>query len=81
MDREDDLNISHEDLRTILTRPIAFHRLFADIAGSVGGCFCRSFTIGASEPRTRQDGSIKRLQNGTRKPCLAGASWIRSGRR
>ena len=37
MDREDDLNISHEDLRTILTRPIAFHRLFADIAGSVGG--------------------------------------------
>jgi len=34
---EDDLNISHEDLRTILTRPIAFHRLFADIAQSVGG--------------------------------------------
>jgi hypothetical protein len=34
---EDDLNISHEDLRTILTRPIAFHRLFADIAESVGG--------------------------------------------
>ena len=37
MNPEDDLNISHEDLRTILTRPIAFHRLFADIAGSVGG--------------------------------------------
>jgi hypothetical protein len=37
MGPEDDLNISHEDLRTILTRPIAFHRLFADIAGSVGG--------------------------------------------
>jgi hypothetical protein len=34
---EDELNISHEDLRTILTRPIAFHRLFADIGGSVGG--------------------------------------------
>jgi hypothetical protein len=35
--KEEPQHVSQEDLRTILTRPIAFHRLFAAIAGSVGG--------------------------------------------
>lgn len=30
------MSITAEDLRTILTRPIAFHRLFASVGGSVG---------------------------------------------
>jgi hypothetical protein len=30
------MSITAEDLRTILTRPIAFHRLFAAVGGSVG---------------------------------------------
>jgi hypothetical protein len=30
------MSVSAEDLRTILTRPIAFHRMFATVGGSVG---------------------------------------------
>ena len=31
------MEISHQELQSILTKPIAFHRLFAAISGSVGG--------------------------------------------
>jgi hypothetical protein len=35
--QQDNVNLSYEELDELLGHPIAFHRVFATIAGSVGG--------------------------------------------
>jgi 5-methylcytosine-specific restriction endonuclease McrA len=60
---EDDLNISHEDLRTILTRPIAFYRLFAEVAGSAEGGVFLSQLYYWSNRTSNPDGWIYKTAN------------------
>jgi hypothetical protein len=52
------VSITAEDLRTILTRPVAFHRLFAAVGGSVGAGVFLSQLYYWSEHTTDPEGWV-----------------------